>query len=238
VLDFLVVKYGAAAAAEAAAAYEAATAEAAAAAAAAFRAEISRYNNREVNFMSLLLYAVQLRSSPYVNSSKVTASRNSLPESIKTIATSNFCLRNRNAPHYMFAFENAYFDYPVADQRIGASYGGTKSRTGVEWTVEASEDGGSVYLKNVYLDRYLYSTEDKFGDYSYRNKLAFGQKENSDRFKWVFLPEDNSASWFFVQNVELNTGISYGCGHSKSPIYTVCLSSGTDAWSQWALDRC
>jgi hypothetical protein len=220
------------------AAVAAATAAAAAAATKKFREEISSYNNNRIgNFMSLLLYTLQLKSSPYWDRPEVTGLRNNLPDTIKSIATSNFCLRYNS---YMFAFENSHFDAPVDDQRIGLLLNGSKPRTGAEWTIEASEDGESVYLKNVLLGQYLYATEDRYKIGSSNMKLAFGRKENSGRFKWVFLPEDNSVSWFFVQNVKQTTRIERECGYRKSPIDTVCSSSKTGYISdrKWKFEKC
>jgi hypothetical protein len=203
-----------------------------------FRGQISRYNNdREVNFMSLLVYTLQLRNSPYWERLEVAGLPNNLPESIKTIATSNFCLKSFIYNRFLFAFKNSYFSAPMTDQRIGSS-NGTKPRTGAEWSVDASEDGGSLYLKNVYLGQYLYATEDRIGLSSAYLKMAFGQKENSDRFKWVFIPDDDTGSRIAVQNVKQKKLIELSCGHSDSLIYTVCSSTGTSDWQKWEFERC
>jgi hypothetical protein len=206
--------------------------------AAPFREEISRYNNTRIgNFMSLLLYTMRLKSSPYWDTLEVTGLRNNLPDSIKTITTSNFCIKGYN--RYIFAFDNSHFDAPVANQRIGALRYGSKPRTGAEWTIEASEDGESVYLKNVYRGQYLYAKEALFGtDSSYRETF-FGGKENSDRFKWMILPTDSNANYFYVKNVRQNTRIEQACAHSTSSTYTVCTSFTSDNGDQhWVFERC
>jgi hypothetical protein len=204
-----------------------------------FREEISNYNNApKGQFMPLLLYTLQLKSSPYWDSPEVTGLRNDLPDSIKTITTSNFCLKNSYFPYYMFAFQHSHFDPPMADSRIGVLYNLSRPRTGAEWTIEASEDGKSVYLKNILLDQYLYATEDQIHSDSANKKMAFGRKENGDSFKWVFLPKDNIDSWFFVQNVEQKASIEWACGPSKAKIRAACLCSCGDQYHEWKFVRC
>jgi hypothetical protein len=211
-----------------------------AAAATAFRGEINRYNSfPERNFMSLLLYTMRLKSSPYGYTPEVTGLRKNLPDSIKNITTSNVCLKNYQRGNYIFAFDNSHFDAPVANQRIGALYGGTKPRTGAEWTIEASEDGESVYLKNVYRGQYLYATENRFGGDSRYRETFFGRKEYSDRFKWIILPPDSNANYFYVKNVKQNTRIEHRCGHSTSSTATVCASFSSDNGdNHWMFERC
>jgi hypothetical protein len=207
-----------------------------------FSGEMSKYdNNPESNFMSLLIYTLQLRNSPYSDSRTITKLRNSLPDSIKTISAPNFCLKHHSSPRYIFAFDNPHFEGQLDDQRIGMLDNSTKPLTGAEWTIEASENGDYVYLKNVHRDQYMYATEDMFPDSDRYQKIAFGPKEGSGAFGWVFLFQENNPKQFVVQNLEQKRVIEYYCDDGRDPIKTVCTAIQNFEeleYNTWVFESC
>jgi hypothetical protein len=111
---------------------------------------------------------------------------------------------------------------------LGVLENGTKPATGAEWTIEAGEDGNSVYLKNVHVGQYLYATEEKIPGYSGKRKIVLAPKEQTEEFKWQFAPQDHSCTTFMVQNVAYkNENIAISCGRNKWPIWTMCTTEDT-----------
>jgi hypothetical protein len=59
-----------------------------------YNIEILNFKNRHTskNFMSLLVKTLQLKSDPNGDSAEITLLKTQLPDAIKNMATSNFCI--------------------------------------------------------------------------------------------------------------------------------------------------
>jgi hypothetical protein len=187
------------------------------------------------NFMSLLVETLRLTSDLAGDSPKITDLKAQLPVTIKNMTASNFCILSEGRRHF-FAFENSIFASSAAHQRLGIRHDGIKPSTGIEWTIEADEDGDLVYLKNVHLGQYLYATEDKFPGYSSYRQMALAPKRQTGVFKWKFLPYNGSFDHFLVQNIAFEENFETSCGHGTSQVSTICTTKSANFW--FSVEKC
>jgi hypothetical protein len=197
--------------------------------------ELRNYkNDPKTHFMSLLRFALRLKNHTTSESSEIAALKSQLPDIIHKMAWSNICLRGSNAYCGHPVFFGSSSPDPASASRVLSYSGGSKPSSGYSWMVELSEDGDSVYLKNVHLDQYLYATTGTYNLYSssYR-RMDLAPKSKSDAFQWKFIPSDNPVSMLHVQNFEYATYLmTHSCWKRYGGVSIVPLApSGEIRWS-------
>jgi hypothetical protein len=188
------------------------------------------------NFMMLLRLAFRLKELSGQHLHDVKKMKKQLPESIRTMVWSNFCLRHFNdSGLFLFASDNNIFDKPAStDQRVGLAPIEQNNSVKFSWTAQLSDDGDSVYIKSVLLDQYLFATKGKFTDGDYR-KIHLAPKSENNTFKWKLHPYSNSGDEVSVKNVGYSEYLEHKCGHSKPPVFTTCTDT-TEYY--WAVEKC
>jgi hypothetical protein len=187
------------------------------------KTELEKYEKDPFNnFMSLLHLAFKLKNErPDLI--------DQFPASIQTIIAPSICLRSEDG--FLYVFENETFNSPISDQRI-ATLDSFKPERGHLWSVEPSEDGASVHLKNLHLDKYLYATKARFSErFPESKKLDFDGQALNHSFKWTLYPIDRRVNFFYVKNIGSTEYLKSSCGHSISPIWTACVSRLVISWN-------
>jgi hypothetical protein len=128
--------------------------------------------------------------------------------------------------------DKAFFDAPVADQQLAADTSGTKPSKGSVWSVEISETGDSVYLKNIDMDKYMYVPKEMFGRTSYR-KVDLAPKRDEKTFRWKLkagVVKNGLVNSILIRNMGYKQYLEWDCEFNKPPIYTTCLSFIENSW--------
>jgi hypothetical protein len=186
-------------------------------------------------FPGLLQAALTLKGMSCVKNEEIEQLKRMLPELIKNIVWSNFCLYYEG--DYLYTFDDEVLTGALSDQRIGTFYFG-EPHSGHEWQVEMSGDGESVYLKNVELSQYAHATHKKFPkkvDEDEPFMIEFGPKMDTAAFKWKIEAQDAYYSLFHVTNVENLYSLKRSCGGNRSPVWPVCLST---TFENWKIKKC